>query len=68
MTERAIFVSVRQFAPIVGLSERTCWNLIHRHVLPVHRIGRRVLVKVDEGAAAIERIAANRAPDDVEVQ
>ena len=68
MTDRAIFVSVREFAPTVGLSERTCWNLIHRQVLPVHRIGRRVLVKVDEGVAALERIAANSAPDDVEAQ
>ena len=57
MLENAHFVSVAEFARLVGLSERTCWILIGRRELPVHRIGRRTLVKPEEGFEAIDRLA-----------
>jgi len=58
MTDQAVFVSVSRFAALVGLSERTCWHLIRIHKIPVYRIGRRTLVKAEEGCRAIERLAA----------
>ena len=57
MTNQAVFVSVSRFAKLVGLSKRTCWTLIRRHDLPVHRIGRRTLVKAEEGFEALEKLA-----------
>jgi len=57
MPENARFVSVARFAELVGLSERTCWNLIRDGWIPVYRIGRRTLVKVEEGYRALERAA-----------
>jgi excisionase family DNA binding protein len=57
MTEHAPFVSVPGFAELVGLSERTCWNLIRQRALPVYRIGRRTLVKTEEGLATLEQVA-----------
>jgi len=59
MPECARFVSVARFAELVGLSERTCWNLIRSRRIPVYRIGRRTLVKAEEGFEAIERAAAS---------
>ena len=61
MDEQAVFVSVPQFAKLVGLSERTCWNLIRAQAIPIHRIGRRTLVKAEEGFEAIEQLAAVQA-------
>jgi hypothetical protein len=61
MREGACFVSVGRFAGLVGLSERMCWSLIRRNIVPVYRIGRRTLVKISEGVAAIEQ-AADRGP------
>jgi len=60
MPENARFVSVARFAELVGLSERTCWNLIRSRRIPVYRIGRRTLIKTEEGCRAIERLAAAR--------
>ena len=57
MTDNALFVSVPRFAKMVGLSERTCWNLIRSGRIPVYRIGRRTLVKLEEGCRALERVA-----------
>jgi hypothetical protein len=57
MPEYARFVSVARFAKLVGLSERKCWVLIGRRDLPVYRIGRRTLVKAEEGFEAIEKLA-----------
>jgi hypothetical protein len=57
MTEPSLFVSVPRFARIVGLSERKCWKLVREGAVPVYRIGRRTLVKLSEGAAALERAA-----------
>jgi hypothetical protein len=57
MSDHAVFVSVPRFAEIVGLSERMCWMLIRRKALPVYRIGRRTLIKITEGVAALERAA-----------
>ena len=59
MPNSARFVSVSRFARFVGLSERTCWNLIRSSELPVVRIGRRTLIKVPDGLAAIEKIGAD---------
>jgi hypothetical protein len=61
MPEYAHFVSVARFAKLVGLSERTCWNLIRTQAIPVHRIGRRTLVKAEEGFEAIEKLAEDEA-------
>jgi predicted DNA-binding transcriptional regulator AlpA len=55
MGEETRFVSVARFAELVSLSERTCWNLIRRRQLPVYRIGRRTLVRVEEGVEALVR-------------
>lgn len=52
----ARFVSVARFAELVGLSERTCWNLIRTQRIPSYRVGRRTLVKTEEGFRAIERL------------
>ncbi len=60
MTNHAVFVSVARFADLVGLSERTCWNLIRTRVIPVYRVGRRTLVKAEEGFQALERFAAGK--------
>ena len=57
MPEDARFVSVARFSELVGLSERTCWNLIRSGRIPVYRIGRRTLVKLEEGCRALERVA-----------
>ena len=46
-----------RFAALVGLSDRTCWELIRRGLIPVYRIGRRTLVKPEEGCRALERVA-----------
>ena len=62
MNQHAAFVSVPGFAELGGLSERTCWNLIRQRKLPVYRIGRRTLVKTEEGVAAIEQVAERSAP------
>ena len=61
MPENARFVSVARFAALVSLSDRTCWDLIRRGLIPVYRIGRRTLVKPEEGFEALERAAARRA-------
>ena len=58
MRESARFVSVASFAKLVSLSERTCWNLIRSGSIPVYRVRRRTLVKVEEGCRALERVAA----------
>jgi hypothetical protein len=55
--EETRFVSVARFAELVSLSERTCWNLIRGHLIPVYRVGRRTLIKTDEGCEALERLA-----------
>ncbi len=60
MREQLRFVSVARFAELVGLSERTCWALIRQQRLPVLRVGRRTLIKLDDGVAAIERIGGYR--------
>ncbi len=57
MQEQAYFVSVPRFSKLVSLSERTCWSLIHGGLIPVHRIGRRVLVRPKEGFEALEQLA-----------
>lgn len=57
MHEGALFVSVKRFAEMVGLSERNCWNLIQAGVLPAWRIGRRTLLKPQEAVAALEEAA-----------
>lgn len=58
MEDQARFVSVSRFANIVGISERGCWALIRDGVLPVYRVRRRTLIKVEEGCAAFEKFAA----------
>jgi predicted DNA-binding transcriptional regulator AlpA len=60
MGEETRFVSVARFAELVSLSERTCWNLIRRRQLPVYRIGRRTLVRPDEGVEALVRAGRRR--------
>jgi predicted DNA-binding transcriptional regulator AlpA len=60
MGEEIRFVSVARFAELVSLSERTCWNLIRRRQLPVYRIGRRTLVRPDEGVEALVRAGRRR--------
>jgi predicted DNA-binding transcriptional regulator AlpA len=60
MGEETRFVSVARFAELVSLSERTCWNLIRRRQLPVYRIGRRTLVRVEEGVEALVRAGRRR--------
>ena len=60
MGDEARFVSVARFAELVSLSERTCWNLIRRRQLPVYRIGRRTLVRLDEGVEALVRAGRRR--------
>ena len=60
MGEETRFVSVARFAELVSLSERTCWNLIRRRQLPVYRIGRRTLVRLDEGVEALVRAGRGR--------
>lgn len=57
MNDQALFVSVPRFASIVGISERGCWTLIRDGVLPVYRVGRRTLIKVEEGCRAFEAFA-----------
>ncbi len=57
MTDHARFVSVARFADIVGLSERGCWTLIRDGIIPVYRVRRRTLIKVEEGCEAFERFA-----------
>ena len=57
MHEHARFISVARFAMLVGISERMCWKLIQLRTLPVYRVGRRTLVKPEEGVEVIERLA-----------
>ena len=56
------FISVKGFAKITTLSERTVWSLIQKNQLPVYRIGRRTLVRLGEGIEAIERLGRARNP------
>ena len=58
MPESARFVSVARFAALVGLSGRTCWTLIRNGQIPVYRVGRRTLVKAEEGFRSLERLGA----------
>ena len=58
MEDQALFVSVPRFANIVGISERGCWTLIREGVLPVYRVRRRTLIKIEEGCRAFEEFAA----------
>jgi hypothetical protein len=60
--EVARFVSVSRFAQLVSLSERTCWSLIRGRLIPVYRVGRRTLVKTEEGFQALERLAVKSVP------
>ena len=60
----ARFVSVSRFAELVGLSERTCWDLIRTQRIPVYRVGRRTLVKAEEGFRAIELLGGAAKPAD----
>jgi excisionase family DNA binding protein len=60
MGEETRFVSVARFAELVSLSERTCWNLIRQRKLPVYRIGRRTLVRADEGFEALAQVGRSR--------
>ena len=57
MQDVAHFVSVPRFSKMVSLSERTCWSLISGGLIPVHRIGRRVLIRPKEGFEALEQLA-----------
>lgn len=61
MDEMARYVSVGRFSALVGLSDRTCWTLIKRGVLPVYKVGRRTLIKTHEGFEALERFAIESA-------
>ena len=60
MQERARFISVPEFAAVVSLSERTCWNLIRDGSLPTLRVGRRRLIEIEEGVRAIKRLGRPR--------
>ena len=60
MHEDSRFVSVRRFAELVSLSERTCWSLVKSELIPAYRIGRRTLIKAEEGFEALERLAVRR--------
>ena len=53
------FVSIPHFASLVDLSERTVWKLIRRRQVLAYRVGRRTLIKVDEGVASIQQIGRN---------
>ena len=59
MQEEPRFVSVRRFAELVSLSERTCWSLIQGELIPAYRVGRRTLIKAEEGFEALERLAVS---------
>lgn len=61
MNNQALFVSVPRFAQMVGLSERTCWYLVKEGSIPVYRVRRRTLIKVDEGCRALERLGRDEA-------
>ncbi len=57
MHEEPRYVSVARFAELVSLSQRTCWSLIEGRLIPVYRVGRRTLIKPEEGFEALERLA-----------
>ena len=57
MMDHPYFISVGRFSKLVSLSERTCWSLIRANLIPVHRIGRRVLSRPREGFDALEDLA-----------
>lgn len=52
------FVSVPEFAARTSLSVRQVWRLIGKQQLPAIHIGRRRLVKFDEGVRALEHLAS----------
>ena len=64
MHANARFLSVPEFALVVSLSERTCWNLIRNGTLPTLKVGRRRLIALEQGIRAIEQLArTHRIPE-----
>jgi excisionase family DNA binding protein len=63
MPDTARFVSVATFAKLVSLSERTCWNLIRSRQIPIYRVGRRTLIRPDEGFQAIEKLGTEESTE-----
>ena len=55
MSEQA-FSSVPEFALATSLSQRGVWRLLERGALPSLRVGRRRLIPLKAGLAAIERL------------
>ncbi len=55
------FVSVPEFAARTSLSVRQVWRLISHHDLPTLRVGRRRLIRLDEGVRALEDIGSSQA-------
>lgn len=63
--EEPRYISVARFAELVSLSARTCWGLIKAELIPVYRVGRRTLIKTEEGFEALELFAgSDRGPGD----
>jgi excisionase family DNA binding protein len=52
----ASFARPERFAGISDLGPRTVWKLIAEGKLPVIRVGRRTLIPIDEGLAALRAI------------
>ena len=50
-----LYVSVNEFAHMVGLSSRTVWRLVAVDCLPSLLIGRRRLLPIEASIAALER-------------
>jgi len=51
-------VNVREFARLCSLSERTIWALIRDDKIPSIKIGKRRLVPLEKGYAALESVGA----------
>lgn len=49
------YVSVQEFAVIMGISKKTVYRLIKADAIPYYRIGRVIRLKIDDFREGIER-------------
>lgn len=65
--KRKAFLSVREVAEELGISERSAWRLVEQGELPVHEFGGSTRVKREDLDAYVERCRRSLpspAPDD----
>jgi excisionase family DNA binding protein len=60
--KRTRFLSIREVAEELGISERSAWRLVEQGELPVHQFGSSTRVKREDLDAYIERCRRRRDP------